>query len=215
MDLWMWIVAGVVAAVVLFALLAVGNLIARRTGRRRRHQEELQNRFGPEYELAVAADGRKGAEEALERRLSEYGAVEHPGLAPSERETHTAEWRRAQFRFVDSPERAVREAEHIVVTVMEERGYSTEDASVRADVLSVDDAELANAYRAAHRAFVMADRGSARVDQLLGAFLVYREILEFLLARPQREDTVFDAAPPSDEEEPLMGMSNGWSAPTT
>ncbi len=213
MELWMWIVIGVVAAIVVFALVGFGTRIARRTGRRRRHQEELQERFGPEYELAVAREGRKGAEEILEQRLSAYEGVEHPAIGPSERETHTAEWRQAQFRFVDSPERAVREAEHIVVTVMEERGYLTEDASVRADALSVDDPALANSYRVAHRAFLMADRGTAEVDQMLGAFLVYRELLEFLLARPQREVTVFDTEPPSADEAPLVG--NGHAQPVT
>jgi hypothetical protein len=211
MELWMWIVIGVAAAVVLFIVVAFGTRIARETGRRRRHQEELQERFGPEYERAVEQDGRKGAEEILEQRLSAYEGVEHPGIGPSERETHTAEWRRAQFRFVDSPERAVREAEHIVVTAMEQRGYLTEDASTRADALSVDDPALANSYRVAHRAFLMADRGTAEVDQLLGAFLVYRELLEFLLARPQREETVFDTDPPSDDDAPFA--SNGAAQP--
>ncbi len=73
---------------------------------------------------------------------------------------------------------------------MEQRGYLAEDASARADALSVDDPRLANSYRAAHHTFLMADRGDAPVDRMLGAFLVYRELLEFLLDRPQREDTV-------------------------
>jgi hypothetical protein len=205
MDLWIWIVIGVAAAIVLFALTAFGTTIARRSGRRRRRQEELQERFGPEYERVVAQDGRKGAEEKLERRLSRYDGADHPALGPSERESHTTEWRHAQFRFVDSPERAVREAEHIVVSVMEERGYPTDDASVRADALSVDDAALADAYRAAHRAFLLAERGDAAVEQLLGAFLVYREMLEFLLDRPQREETVYDADPPSDDDASFTG----------
>ncbi len=203
MELWIWIVIGVVAAVVVFIVVATGTRIARETGRRRRHQEELQERFGPEYDRAVEHDGRKGAEETLEQRLSTYDGIEHPSIGPSERETHTAEWRQAQFHFVDSPERAVREAEHIVVTAMEQRGYLTEDASMRADALSVDDPALANSYRVAHRAFLMADRGSANVEQLLGVFLVYRELLEFLLARPQREETVFDSEPPPPHDAPL------------
>jgi hypothetical protein len=207
MDLWIWIVIGVVAAIVLFALAAVGTLMASRAGRRRRHHEELQERFGPEYERAVAQDGRKGAEETLEQRLSTYDGADHPAIGPAERETHTTEWRQAQFHFVDSPERAVREAEHIVVSAMEERGYPTADASVRADALSVDDGALADAYRAAHRAYLLADRGDANVEQLLGAFLVYREMLEFLLDRPKREDTVYDAEPPAADEAPLADLA--------
>ena len=202
MELWTWIAIGAVAVVVLSALVVSGTRIARRTGRRRRHQDELKTRFGPEYELAVARQGRKGAEQVLEERLSAYEDIQHPSIGPSERETHTLDWRQAQYRFVDSPERAIREAEHIVVTVMEQRGYPAEDASSRADALSVDDPGLANSYRVAHQAFLMADRGAASVDQLLDAFFLYRELLEFLLDRPQREDTVFDAEPPQVDRDP-------------
>ncbi len=214
MDLWLWIVVGVVAVLLLSAAVAFVYRGARRTGRRRRHEEELRERFGPEYERVVHDVGRKEAATALEERLSRYDGRDHPALAPADREAHTTAWRQAQFQFVDSPERAVREAEHLVVTVMEERHYMADDASGHADALSVDDAQLADAYRCAHRAFLMADEGTASVEQLLGAFLTYRELFEFLLARPRREDTVYDVAPPpardgerpgqqEDEEQPV------------
>jgi hypothetical protein len=203
MELWTWIVVGVAAAVALVALLILGGRLVVGIGRRRRHRQELEERFGPEYARAVTQGGRKHAEDELDSRLSTYEQLDHPTLGPSEREERTAAWRRAQFHFVDSPERAVWEAEHIVVSVMQERGFPTDDASVRADALSVDAPELASAYRAAHTAFRMADHGNAGLDQLLGAFLVYREVFEYLLARPKSEATTFDVEPPSALNEPL------------
>jgi hypothetical protein len=208
MELWMWIVAGVIAALALFAIVTLLRRSARRSGRRQRRHAELRDRFGPEYERAVDEEGRKAGRLMLEQRLSDYDGLEHPTLAPGERDQITEEWRRAQFGFVDSPERAVREAEHLVVSVMESRGYPTADASVRADALSVDDASLAAAYRVAHRAFLHADRGDAGVEQLLGAFLVYRELLEFLLARPQRERTTAEAEPPEIDDESSVHVAS-------
>ncbi len=107
MELWAWIAIGAGAVIVLSALIVSVTRMARRTGRRRRHQDELKARFGPEYELAVARQGRKGAEDVLDERLSAYEDIQHPNIGPSERETHTVDWRQAQYRFVDSPERAV------------------------------------------------------------------------------------------------------------
>ncbi len=50
-----------------------------------------------------------------------------------------------------------------------------------------------------------AEGGDATTDQLLGAFLIYRELLEFLLDPPQREETVFDAEPP-----PATTLPSSW-----
>jgi hypothetical protein len=213
MELWMWIVLGVVAALALFAALAIGGRLIAASRRRRQRREELAERFGLEYDRTVEQEGRKQATAVLEARVSTYEALEHPTLGPSEREDQTLAWREAQFRFVDSPGRAVREAEHIVVSVMDARGYPTDDAAERADALSVEQPDLANSYRTAHRAYLGADRGTADVAGLLGAFLAYRELLEFLLARPQREASTFDAEPPprdsrSSDSHPSVEVSD-------
>jgi hypothetical protein len=198
MELWMWIVVALVL-VLLAVLVQFGAKVRGRRLARSAHRRELRDRFGGEYEQLVAQEGARSAEEILDDRVTTYDSLEHPALGPAEREGHTRTWRRTQYGFVDSPERAVREAEHLVVSVMEERGYPTDDATQRADALSVEEPELASAYRSAHRAFRMADSGDAGVSQLLGAFLVYRELFEFLLARPQREETAAEAGPPAGD----------------
>jgi hypothetical protein len=142
----------------------------------------------------VALEGRQEGERTLAARLDRYGEVDHPKLGPAARQARTEEWRRLQFTFIDAPERSVREAEHLVVNLMEARGFPTDDAVVRADALSVEDPGLADSYRAAHRAFALAERGRATPDQLLGAMLTYRELFEQLLDRPHHETTTFDGA---------------------
>jgi len=188
------------AGVGALVLLGTGTrriLIARH--RQQRHARALRDRFGPEYERAVAASGRHDGEQALDARLRRYEALEHPTLSPHEREEHTEAWWNLQLRFVDAPERSVREAEHLVVTVMEERGFPTSDGVVRADALSVEDPEVASAYRSAHRVFCFAERGIAEPDRLRDALVRYRDVFEQLLDRPQREATTYDPRPPAHD----------------
>ncbi len=213
MKFWMWVlIVGGTLVVGLAAVVAVPWVRRRVTGGRR-HRRDLRDRFGLEYEHAVAEQGRRSGERALDERLASYEGLEHHSLAPAVREEHTQTWRDLQFGFVDSPERAVREAEHLVVSVMDERGYPTEDVTVRADALSIEDPDLATGYRAAHRTFRGADRGEAALHQLLGAFLVYRELLEYLLGRPKREQTVFDVEPPPRDPSPsVLTGSDGTRA---
>jgi hypothetical protein len=70
---------------------------------------------------------------------------------------------------------------------MQERGFPTSDTAVRANSLSVEDPDLASAYRSAHQVFWLAERGAATPDQLLHAFTDYCYIFERLLDRPHRE----------------------------
>ncbi len=183
----------IVTGVAALTLLGLGAWrLCSESRNRRRHSDRLRKRFGPEYDRIIAVEGQRNGAQALEMRLAHYGGLDHPTLSPHQREEHTESWRRLQCAFVESPEHSVREAEHLVVTVMEERGFPTADGAVRADALSVEDPELANSYRAAHRAFCLAEHGRATVEQLLGAVLVYRELFERLLDRPQREASTFD-----------------------
>ncbi len=187
----------IVAGVAALTVLGVGAVRLVGQGRnRRRRTERLRERFGPEYDRVVALEGQRDGEHTLEARLEHYGDLDHPTLSPHMRHEHTEVWRRLQHSFIESPERAVREAEHLVVTVMAERGFPTVDGSVRANALSLEDPDLAESYRAAHRDFCLAERGRATVEALLRAILVYREVFERLLERPQREASTFDEEVP-------------------
>ncbi len=195
----------IVLGLAAFTLIGAGTARMLRDRRnRRRRAERLRERFGPEYDLAVRREGQRDGEHALEARIERYGALDHPTLPPHERKELSGLWRRLQFTFIDAPECSVREAEHLVVTVMDERGFPTVDGAVRADALSVEDPDLADSYRAAHRAFCLAELGRATTDQLLGAVLTYRELFERLLERAQRESSTFDADPPDIQALPHL-----------
>jgi hypothetical protein len=193
MDIALLVIVFAAGAAAL-ALFAVGTYrMASRHRSQQQHTRALRERFGPEYDLAVRASGPRDAEEGLDSRLRQYDALDHPPLSPRERERHTAEWAQLQLAFVDAPEHCVHEAEHLVVTVMQERGFPTSDSAVRANSLSVEDPDLAAAYRSAHQVFWLAERGAAAPDQLLEAFTDYRDIFERLLDRPQREASTLSA----------------------
>jgi hypothetical protein len=160
MDLMLVVV--LVAGAGALLLIAFGAVRpARRHRAARRRAEELHDRFGPEYDRMVALVVRDRGEHALVERLDRYAELDHPKLGPAARQLHTERWRQLQFPFVDAPDRSVREAEHLVVTLMDARGFPTDDAVVRA-ALSVDDPELADSSRAAHRALPHAKRGRPR-----------------------------------------------------
>jgi hypothetical protein len=194
------LVVVIAAGAVAIVTVATGWIrLARQRRAERRRAAVLHERFGPEYDLAVARAGRHDGERELEARIERYAELDHPKVAPASRRTHTETWQRIQFEFIDTPERSVREAEHLVVTVMDERGFPTDDAVVRADALSVEHPDLAESYRAAHRAFALAERGQASIEQLLGAVLTYRELFEQLLERPRHEPTTFDGSSVPDQ----------------
>jgi hypothetical protein len=193
MDIALLVIVFAAGAAAL-ALFAFGTYrMASRHRSQQQHTRALRERFGPEYERAVRASGPRDAEADLDSRLRQYGDLDHPGLSPRERERHTTEWWQLQLAFVDAPEHSVHEAEHLVVTVMEERGFPTTDSAVRANALSVEDPDLAAAYRSAHQVCWLAERGAAAPDQLVDAFTGYHDILEQLLARSRREASTLSA----------------------
>ena len=91
-------------------------------------------------------------------------------------------------------EPAVHEAEHLVVKVMEERGFPTANSAVRANALSVEDPALASAYRSAYQVFWLTERGAATPDRLVHAFTDYHEVVAQLLGRPRREASTSNTA---------------------
>jgi hypothetical protein len=196
MDTWTWVLIGVAAIFLATLVVGLGAAARRRRGARRDRSEELERRFGDEYHRVVAEKGRGPAERELGDRLDAYDSLDLRRIEPELREQHTEEWRVVQFGFVDSPERAVREAEHLVVTVMDDRGYPTSDVVARLDMMSVESVELADRYRRAHRIFRRADAGVATIAELRDALLEYRDLFEALLGRAQREPTTFEAGPP-------------------
>src|SRR5262245_38686314 len=140
-----WTPIIVVVAVVVLAAVAWMVMRQRRT-------ERLRGRFGPEYDRLVEDNGgRRRAEAELDRRVKRVDRLSLRPLSPERRSRYAAMWNDQQARFVDEPEIAVNEADHLVEEVMKERGYPVAEVDQRAADVSVDHPRVVEHYRMAHQ----------------------------------------------------------------
>jgi hypothetical protein len=179
MPIWAWILIAV--AVVVLAGLLIWSLY------RQRERNRLRSAFGPEYDRTVSVSGRRGAESELAERERRRRHMEIVALEPAARQRYAEAWRDTQARFVDSPEQAIREADHLVTEVMRERGYPMEDFDQRAADVSVDHPNVVENYRAAHATSLANDQGRASTEDLRQAMVHYRALFVELLEQPEEE----------------------------
>ena len=175
---WVWVLIaiGVVLVVALFAWTAY----------KARKRKALQERFGSEYDRAVAdAPNRREAESELSEREKRRQELQITPLAPESRDRYSSRWHNTQAQFVDDPEQAIGEADRLIQEVMRERGYPVEDFDQRASDLSVDHPEVITNYRAAHDISRANDRGKASTEDLRTAMVHYRALFAELLEQPE------------------------------
>src|SRR4029453_19648277 len=86
----------------------------------------------------------------LADRQKRVAKLEIRDLDPAERERFSAQWHALQSRFVDDPKSAVTEADVLVSSLMQTRGYPVADFNQRAADISVDHPQVVANYRAAH-----------------------------------------------------------------
>lgn len=168
-----------VIVVVVIAVIAVLLIVWGVT--RRRRTEALRHRFGPEYERTVRERGQGKAESALLQRKERVEKFRLRELGASERERFVSEWRGVQSRFVDDPKGAVTDADHLLLRVMEARGYPMSDFDQRAADISVDHPRVVDNYRAAHEIALRHRRGQATTEDLRNAIIYYRSLFDELL----------------------------------
>ena len=167
--------------VVLIVVVIVLVVLAVVLGQRRRSQG-LQERFGPEYERAVAREGdRRSAESQLTEREERRRELEIVELDPGVRARYQEAWRATQGKFVDDPKGATQEADTLVARVMRDRGYPVDDFDRRVDDISVDHPAVAENYREARAVSRANERGLANTDDLRQAFVHYRSLFVELL----------------------------------
>jgi hypothetical protein len=200
MDIEMrdWTLIGAVAGAIVL-LVAAGVLYATRRNRSQRRAEDLREHFGKEYDVTVARLGRRRGEAELGDRMQRFEGLELDRVGPDARDDLTARWKEAQYRFLEDPSYSVREAEHLVATLMRERGYPAGDFDTRVRAISVELPELAEPYRTAYAAFRSSEDGEAAVQEMFDAMLGYRTLFEGLIDRPKREDGVEGASPPDHD----------------
>jgi hypothetical protein len=173
-------IVGIVIAVVV--VLALAAFLVRLELRRRR----LRNRFGEEYDrIREDRAGRRAAEQELtdrERRHAEFGI--NP-ISPMSRDRYTKNWALIQATFVDQPTKAVDEADRLVVTIMEERGYPHAGFDERLSMLSVEHGSVLHHYRNGHDIRARHAVSQLSTEDLRTAMVHYRTLVEDLLeARP-------------------------------
>ncbi len=146
---------------------------------RKRRTDELRDRFGPEYDRALAHEGgRREAEADLLDREKRYEALDIQPLNPDTAERYRQEWRDVQAKFVDAPEDSLRRADGLITEVMQRRGYPMSDFEQRSADLSVDHGQTVQDYRAAHAVSMQSSRGQATTEDLREAMVHYRSLFD-------------------------------------
>ncbi|MFI1224871.1 MULTISPECIES: hypothetical protein [unclassified Streptomyces] len=166
----------IIAVVVLAAVAAFFLLRGRPVGGR-----GLRSRFGPEYDRVVARHGgdTKAAEQELGDRVKRHGHRKERPLTEEARAGYAARWASAQELFVESPARALTEADALLADLSRERGFPDgEDFEDRTDALSVHHAAHVDGYRRVHSA----RSGDASTEDMREALLAARALFDALLA---------------------------------
>ncbi|HSR84411.1 MAG TPA: hypothetical protein VLM11_09550 [Streptosporangiaceae bacterium] len=141
---------GIIAVLIVAAFVSPAGLAAAAAARRRR----LDEQFGAAKDQAVTA----------ERARRKYGA----------------DWAAIQAQYAAAPQTAAARAYELVVTVLTERGYLTDDTGqVRID-LSADHADTVSHFRAAQQITTASAAGAATIDDLRQALIHYRELFSDL-----------------------------------
>jgi hypothetical protein len=185
------IVAIIVVVIIVAAVIAVAALAARR--------RRLQQRFGPEYDRAVeGSDSRRKAEAELAEREKRVKHLDIRPLDPAARDSYTAQWTAIQEQFVDNPADAVTGAQSLITSVMNDRGYPTDDAAQIMADLSVEHASTLEHFRTAQDLSSRAAGGTASTEDLRQAMVHYRSLFRELLGDPADDVAAADVAPADD-----------------
>src|SRR3954447_2650468 len=169
----------IIIAAVVVVLIVAGVMLMQR-----RRTEQLQSRFGPEYERALKEKGDKAKAEAeLQEREKRVEKLAIRPLDPAQRERFTGEWQRVQAEFVDDPEHSIKDADILLQDVMTARGYPVQDFEQVAADVSVDHPGVVQHFRTAHDIVVRHGRGEGDTEDLRKAMINYRALFEDLVTK--------------------------------
>lgn len=166
----------VVFAVGAIVVLALAWFLWTRTRSRR-----LQDSFGPEYDRVVSKSGRSEGEKRLDERRKRVEKYDLHPLSADDRVGYVRRWDEVQARFVDDPNAAVGDAQHLVDEVMEARGYPVGDIQRQLEDVSVENPGVVGHYRRAGDIARRNEAGDASTEDLRLAMQHYRALFESLL----------------------------------
>lgn len=174
-----------IITLVVAALLAVAAVVWVLVRKRKATTADLRQRFGPEYDRAVTEHGsERRAEAQLADREKRVEKLTIRVLDPAERARFIEQWQSMQSRFVDDPKRAVTEADELVSSLMQTRGYPVADFNQRAADISVDYPGVVANYRAAHEIRLRLERGEASTEDLRRAMIHYHSLFDEVVQVP-------------------------------
>lgn len=149
---------------------------------RRKRSKQLHSQYGSEYDRTVQTLGtEKKAQAELKERQKHVGTLNIYPLSINERERYLADWTALQAKFVDQPGQATREADRLIMEVMQLRAYPVSDFEQRAADISVQYPSLVSNYRAAREIAIKNERHEADTEELRRAIIYYRSLFDELL----------------------------------
>jgi hypothetical protein len=167
---------------VLMVFLVVVVAVALYVRKRKKTTAGLRERFGSEYDRAVAAHGsERKAEAKLADRQTRVEGLKIRELTIAERGRYVADWQAIQSRFVDHPKGAVTDADELVTALLKARGYPVADFDQSAADISVNHPRLVESYRSAHNITLRMGKEDANTEDLRTAMIQYRSLFDELV----------------------------------
>jgi hypothetical protein len=171
----------IVIAVLAFIVLAlIAGVIV--YAQKRKARLRLRTHFGTEYERAVLEHGsERKAEAVLVNRKTRVEKLPLRELGVAQRERFVSEWSNVQSRFVDHPRGAVTEADELITSLLQARGYAVSGFEESAADVSVSYPGMVEDYRSAHSISARSGRGEASTEELRTAMIQYRSLFDELV----------------------------------
>ena len=152
----------------------------------RQRRTQLYARYGREYDRTVAKLGHRRAVAELQNRRERVETLDIHPLTSEQCRRFASRWQTVQSLFVDDPQGAVAQGDHLVDEVMRVRGYPVVDFEQRVADLSVHHARVVQNYRAARVIAHRHRRGEGTTEDLRQAMIYYRALFEDLLEERER-----------------------------
>lgn len=183
-----WLYVVIAAAVVLLGLLIWGIVSSARS---RRERDELRERYGAEFDRAVAEHGnRRAAVADLKAREVEHEMLTLRDLNDADLTLVRRHMAAAQYRFVEDPADALLRVERVMTEVLRAKGYPVaHDRRQAARLFSVDHPDHAGSVRD-----VLTDGADGELHDLRQRFLEARKTIADVTGASYE----LDDAPPSD-----------------
>jgi len=169
-----WLALGVMVGLLLFAVILIWRGLRRR---------ELVRRFGDEYARTVEELGsEKAAQRELRARELRVQRLSLKSLSGRKRRDATEQWLRIQAGFITDPIAAVRMANLLIKTIMQQQGYpASEPHEQRLADLTVDHAHVVRHFREGR---ALSERGaepSGSTEDLRQAMIHYGKVVDELV----------------------------------